>query len=112
MAKYDKDQYQNLLRQFDSLKQTTSVLEYQAAFEKLAHGIVLNNPAINDTFFVTRFVSGLREDIRAPLMLHRSSDVDTAKCLGTHLGARSQPNKREDRWEGIHQRLAETCSDT
>ena len=28
MAKYDKDQYQILLRQMDSLKQTSSVLEY------------------------------------------------------------------------------------
>jgi hypothetical protein len=28
MAKYDKDQYQVLLRWLDSLKQTTSVLEY------------------------------------------------------------------------------------
>jgi hypothetical protein len=53
MAKYDKDQYQILQRQLDSLKQTSSVLEYQAAFEKLAHGIVLYNPAIDDTFFVT-----------------------------------------------------------
>lgn len=81
MAKYDKDQYQILLRQMDSLKQTSSLLEYQAAFEKLAHGIVLYNPAIDDTFFVTRFVSGLREEIRVPFMLHRPGDVDTASAL-------------------------------
>jgi hypothetical protein len=29
MAKYDKDQYQILLKQLDSLKQATTVLEYK-----------------------------------------------------------------------------------
>jgi hypothetical protein len=81
MVKYNKDLYQILLWQLDSLKQTSLVLEYQATFEKLAHGIVLYNPAIDDTFFVTQFVSGLREDIRVPLMLHCSGDVDTASAL-------------------------------
>ena len=81
MAKYDKDQYQILLRKLDALKQTTSVLEYQTTFEKLVHGIVLYNPAFDDTFFVTRFVSGLRDEIRVPLLLHRSHDVDTASTL-------------------------------
>lgn len=75
MVKYDKDQYEILLWQLDSLKQTSSMLEYQIAFEKLAHGIVLYNPAMDDTFFVTRFVSGLRDDIRVPLLLHRPRDV-------------------------------------
>jgi hypothetical protein len=81
MAKYDKDQYQVLLRRLDSPKQTASVLEYHKAFEKLAHGIVLYNPAINDTFFVTRFVTGLHDDIRVPLLLHRPLDVDTTSAL-------------------------------
>ncbi|CAD6242088.1 unnamed protein product [Miscanthus lutarioriparius] len=45
MAKFDKDQYKVLLRQFNALKQIASVLEYQAAFEKLAHGVLLYNPA-------------------------------------------------------------------
>lgn len=77
----DKDQYQILLRQLDSLKQSASVLEYQAEFEKLAHGVLLYNPAIDDTFFVTRFVGGLREDIRSVILLHHPPDVDTASAL-------------------------------
>ena len=42
---------------------------------------MLYNPGIDDTFFITRFVSGLREDIWVPIMLHRSGDVDTASAL-------------------------------
>lgn len=81
LAKFDKDQYQIVLRQLDSLKQTASVLEYQTEFKKLAHGVFLYNPAIDDTFFMTRFVGGLREDIRSPILLHRPKDVDTASAL-------------------------------
>jgi hypothetical protein len=63
------------------LKQTTSVAEYHSDFEKLAHGILLYNPAYDDTYFVTRFLARLREEIRAPIALHRPRDVDTASAL-------------------------------
>jgi hypothetical protein len=81
MKKYDKDPYQVLLRQLDSLRQTGSVLEYQETFEKIAHAVVLYNSAYNETFFITRFVGGLKEEIRVPLMLHQPPDVDTASAL-------------------------------
>jgi hypothetical protein len=55
--------------------------EYHAEFEKLAHRVLLYNPAIDDTFFVTRFVGGLRDNIRSAILLHRPSDVDTASAL-------------------------------
>ena len=57
------------------------MLECQAAFEKLAHGVLLYNPAYDDTFFVTWFVGDLRDDIRSALLLHRPRDVDTASAL-------------------------------
>lgn len=55
----------------------TSVLECQDEFKKLAHGVLLYNPAYDDTFFVTRFVSGLHKNIRSAILLHRPCDVDT-----------------------------------
>jgi len=79
--KYDKDQYQQQLRQLEMLKQTTSVAEYHSEFEKLAHGILLYNPAYDDVYFVTCFLTGLKEEIRAPIALHRPCDVDTAIAL-------------------------------
>lgn len=57
------------------------MLEYLSAFEKLAHGVLLYNPAYDNTFFVMWFVGGLRDDIRAALMLHRPHDVDTVSAL-------------------------------
>jgi len=57
------------------------VLEYQETFEMIAHAVLLYNLVYDDTFFVTRFVSSLKEEIRVPLMLHRPRDVDTASAL-------------------------------
>lgn len=80
-AKFDKDQYQTQLKQLESLKQLGSVADYQDQFEKLAHGILLYNLGYDDVYFVTRFLAGLKEEIRAPIALHRLKDVDTASAL-------------------------------
>ena len=79
-AKYDKDQYALMLRHLEALKQTSSVIEYQQHFEELAHGIILYNPAFDDTYLVTRFLGGLKE-IRVAIALHQTKDVDTASAL-------------------------------
>lgn len=80
-AKFDKDQYSIQLRQLESLRQTRTVQEYYEQFEKLAHGILLYNPTYDDVYFVTRFLAGLKEEIRAAITLHRPQDVDTVSTL-------------------------------
>ena len=50
-------------------------------FEKLSQGILLYNSGYDDTYFVTRFVAGLKEEIRSVIALHRPRDVDTASAL-------------------------------
>lgn len=80
-VKYDKDQYQLQLKQLDSLKQSGSVFDYQKRFDELAHGILLYNPAFDDTYLVTRFLGGLKHEIRSAISLHRPSNVDTVSAL-------------------------------
>jgi hypothetical protein len=80
-AKYDKDQYQKQLRLLETLKQTGFVTEYHAQFEKLAHAVLLYNPSYDHVYFVTRFLTGFKEEIHAPIALHRPHDVDTASAL-------------------------------
>ena len=62
MEKFDKNQYQILLKKFESLKQKDSVVEYQIAFEEIAQGLLYNS-GYDDTYFVTRFLAGLKEKI-------------------------------------------------
>jgi hypothetical protein len=78
---FDKDQYSMHLRQLDSLWQRGSVSDYVHTFEQLAHGILLYNSNYDDTYFVTRFLGVLKEEIHAPIVLHRPRDVATASVL-------------------------------
>uniref|UniRef100_A0A0A9DEA6 Retrotransposon gag domain-containing protein n=1 Tax=Arundo donax TaxID=35708 RepID=A0A0A9DEA6_ARUDO len=79
--RFDRDQYQTCLRELDNLKQEGTIAEYYHKFEQLAHNILLYNTSFDSTYLVTRFLGGLREDIRAPIALHRPKDVDTASVL-------------------------------
>jgi hypothetical protein len=80
-GRFDHDQYQLHMKQLDNLRQTTSVAEYHAKFEQLAHSVMLYNPSYDDTFLVVRFLSGLKDEISAPIALHHPKDVDTARPL-------------------------------
>ena len=42
---------------------------------------MLYNEAYDDVYFVTHFLGGLKEEIRAPIALHRPTTVDTASAL-------------------------------
>ena len=79
--RFDKDQYQLHMRQLDTLRKTGSVQEYYECFEQLSHHILLYNTSYDDVYFVTRFMNGLKEEIRAPIALHRPKNVDTASAL-------------------------------
>ena len=69
------------MRQLDTLRQIDSVTSYLHQFENLSHGILLYNSAYDDTYFVTRFLGGLKEEIHSAIALHRPSDVLTASSL-------------------------------
>lgn len=71
MGRFDHDQYQLILNEFEALKQKGSVTEFYIEFEKLAHGMLLCNDQYDDTYFVTHFMAGLKEEIRAAIALHR-----------------------------------------
>lgn len=79
--RFDRDQYQLQLCQLDALRQTGSVADYLDRFEQLSHGILLYNSSYDDTYFVVRFLGGLKEEIRAAIALHQPKDVQTASTL-------------------------------
>ena len=88
MNKFDRNRYQLLLKRFEKLKQKDSVEEYQMEFEKLAQGIPLYNSGYDDTYFMTRFVAGLKEEIRSVIALHSPRDefmVSNVVANGTKI---------------------------
>lgn len=65
----------------ETLRQTSSVAEYQQKFEQLAHGILRYNDGYDDVYFVTHFLTRLKEEIRSVIALHRPKIVNTTSAL-------------------------------
>ncbi|WVZ69420.1 LOW QUALITY PROTEIN: hypothetical protein U9M48_018208 [Paspalum notatum var. saurae] len=62
-------------------EQFTSVSEYIERFDDLVHQILAYDPKFSVVNVTNRFVDGLRHDIRAAVLMHRPSTLDTACSL-------------------------------
>jgi hypothetical protein len=58
------------LEAFHHLKQTTSVSEYIQKFEELMSLIQMDYPGLSETYFVSSFIAGLKDDIKHYLIPH------------------------------------------
>lgn len=76
-----RDQHELLLRQLFSIKQTGSMQEYVDKFVDLVEQLSAYTPNPDILSYVTRFVDGLRDDIRFVLLVQRPPDLDTACTL-------------------------------
>jgi hypothetical protein len=63
-AKFNRDKYGKIMDMFFAHRQTGCVDEYAHKFDELMHKILLYNHAYDETFFVRRFIVGLKSDIR------------------------------------------------
>lgn len=79
--RFGTDQYQSLVRQLFHIKQLGTVVEYIEQFSNLVDQLSAYESVADPLFFSTRFVDGLRDDIRAVVLVQRPSDLDTACTL-------------------------------
>lgn len=79
--KFGKDKYQEHLEELESLRQTSGVDAYYSKFEELMHRVLVYNQAFDETYFVTKFVGGLKTEIKAAIKLHKPRTVDAALSL-------------------------------
>jgi len=61
--------------QFHSLKQTQSVTDYVEKFENLMSLVKRTNPALSETYFVSSFISGLKEYIQHHLQCYKPTSL-------------------------------------
>lgn len=80
-TRFGRDRHQLLIRQFYTIKQNTTVAEYIERFDILMNHLVSYSDTTHPYYFLTRFVEGLRADIRAVVMVQRPTDLDTACSL-------------------------------
>jgi hypothetical protein len=80
-TRFGRARHQLLIRQFYAIKQTTSVAEYIERFDILMNHLMSYHEDTHPFYFLTRFIEGLRSDIRAIIMIQRPSDLDSACSL-------------------------------
>ncbi|XP_073362615.1 uncharacterized protein [Aegilops tauschii subsp. strangulata] len=85
LLEFDVDVYRQKMKELMLLKQVDTVEEYKQQFLQLVYTVKLYEPTISDTFLVTRFVLGLKEELRSAVELqiprtktHKTSAPKTA----------------------------------
>jgi hypothetical protein len=79
--KFDRDEHDHLQRNFFHLKQTSSVTEYIEVFSDVVHQLLAHNPHIEPSFITNRSIDGLRDEIRAVVLVQCPHNIDTATSI-------------------------------
>lgn len=56
--------FQDVEEEFNKLQQTSTDEQYQERFEELKSLMLIRNPLLNETYFISSFISGLKEEIK------------------------------------------------
>jgi hypothetical protein len=81
LERFGKDQHQWLLRQLFHIRQTSSVTAYVDEFFQLVDKLNAYQVQSDPLYYTMKFVDGLRDDIKAVVMLQRPHDLDTTTVL-------------------------------
>lgn len=79
--RFAKNQHQLLLRQLFHIRQSGSVAAYVDEFSQLVDKLNAYQHMSDPMYYTMKFVDGLRDDIKAVVMLQRPNDFDTAAVL-------------------------------
>jgi hypothetical protein len=97
--KFSKDLYYTDMNKALEIRQAGDVDAYSREFELLQNQLLAHNPALDDTFFVAKYVKGLRKDIRSAIILHKPRTVDAAISLALLQEAQNIDFKRGNKYE-------------
>ena len=70
---------------FHNLKQQGSVQDYVEKFEDLMGQVKRTNPSLPDEYFVSSFISGLKEYIQHHLQCYKPGNLTEAFCFARRL---------------------------
>lgn len=81
VTRFERDQHNQIVRQFFHLRQTTSVAEYVELFDELVHQLLAHDPYVSPVVITNKFVDGLKPEIKVVVLVHRPKDLDSASSL-------------------------------
>ncbi|CAN6333957.1 unnamed protein product [Urochloa humidicola] len=104
--RFGKEQHENLLRQLFRIKQTGSVAEYIEEFSSIVDQLDAYDLVSDPLYFTTRFVEGLRDDIRSVVLVQRPSELDSACTIALLQEEVADPPRRKEfkKWDGSSSR--------
>jgi hypothetical protein len=96
LDRFGRDQHELLIRQLFHIKQSSSVADYVDRFAELVDQLASyeNNP--DPLHFTMRFIDGLREELRAPVLIQLPTDLDTAYVLAKLQEEVAVPGRRRE----------------
>lgn len=78
MDRFEEEERENLVGDFNKLKQDGYVESYKIQFEQLKAFMLQNNRGLTEDYFVKSFLSGLKDEIRSMVMMMRPLTVNQA----------------------------------
>ncbi|CAO2143691.1 unnamed protein product [Urochloa humidicola] len=79
--RFERDEHSHLVQQFLHIKQSGSVAEYVEMFDVLVHHLLARDPYVNPVWLTSKFVEGLKHEIKAVVLVHKPKDLDSASSL-------------------------------
>jgi hypothetical protein len=89
-------QHELFIRQMFHIRQTTTVQDYVDRFIDLIEQLLAYTPNPDHLSYTTRFIDGLRDDIRAIILVQRPPDLDTACTLALLQEEAIEPGQRHE----------------
>ena len=81
LDRFGRDEHELLLRCLFNIRQTTTVSDYIDKFAKLVDQLTAYGSTSDLVCYTTKFVDGLRDDIRSAVLIQRPATWDTACVL-------------------------------
>jgi hypothetical protein len=93
---FGKNQYEYLLRQLLHIRQHSSITEYVEHFSQLVDQLNAYNLPSDLLYYTTKFIDGLRSDIKSVVLIQRPRDLDTAYVLAQLQEEVAEVSKQRD----------------
>lgn len=95
---FGRDEFQKLLRQLFHLKQIGSVVDYIQEFTEVMHALKAHTSNWDPELFPSRFVDGLKDEIRVVVLVHQPKDLDSAVSLALLQEEAMEILKKREPW--------------
>lgn len=78
VEEFGPDEFEDQMHKLLQLRQTGSVAEYRVQFEVYMYHLLALDPSLSSKFFVTKFVLGLKDELRATVRIQAPTSITRA----------------------------------